>query len=290
MTEPRDPADDQTVTSWPAELTPPDPESSGGGLAPLAPPPPPPSGQGVPPPWLTAGSGMPPAGYSPYTNPASGWGPPPVTHSRSVPGAPGLAYAGTMVRIVAYLLDGLILSMIAFGVLVLYGLVAGVGGATGPAGQAGTLVTEVIFLAVQAAYFTFGWSGASRATPGMRALGLQIGHEGDGRRLTRGEGLRRWVAMGFWIEALGFTPDLAGLVTLVFFGWLLALVVSTAMHPIGQGLHDRFASTLIVVSEGRSNRGLLIGCLVLLALPILAIVALIFLGGQVSSVVKNVGT
>ena len=68
------------------------------------------------------------------------------------------------------------------------------------------------------------------------------------------------------------------------------LFISTVTSPTKQGLHDRFANSAVVRPTNAGN-GLVYTCLfILVGLPIialLAIIALYYLGGQVSSILSN---
>jgi uncharacterized RDD family membrane protein YckC len=158
------------------------------------------------------------------------------------------------------------------------------------AGFIGAVISTLIDLA----YFVLQWSSGARATLGMRLLGLQVGSAADGRTLDRGQALRRWFAMGSWLDVVSALPMVGGLVALGQFIWYVALLVTTASDPRRQGIHDRFAGTAVVKEAGRSNNGVVIGCIVIavllvVVLPIIAIVALISLGSQVSEILSTVG-
>ncbi len=71
----------------------------------------------------------------------------------------------------------------------------------------------------------------------------------------------------------------------------MILLVTTASHPQKMGLHDRFANTAMVRPANAGNAaGIVIGCLlIIIAVALLSIVALIFLGSQVSAILSEVG-
>jgi uncharacterized RDD family membrane protein YckC len=230
------------------------------------------------------GAGQAPAGWGPGSWAATA----PVTPSGGpgVPGAPGLEYAGVGTRFVAYLVDGILLVIVA-GIIV-----APITVALGRAG-AGSLLGSLLVLAIDALYFAGLWASEWRATLGMRLFRMQIGNAMDGRKLTYGQALKRWVAFGTWLPALIIEPRLAGLASLALFVWFIALLITTASSPTRQGLHDRFAETAIVRPVGAGGGGLVVGCIVIFALlalvAVLAIVALIIVGAEVSTILSNVG-
>ncbi len=89
-------------------------------------------------------------------------------------------------------------------------------------------------------------------------------------------------------------PGVSGLPSsgLLFVLWNIVLLITTATSPTKQGLHDRLANSAVVRPANAGN-GLAYGCLAivvaLLVIAIVAIVGLIFLGGQVSSILSEVG-
>ena len=255
-------------------------------------------------------------GYPPATAPGMAWAPPPTSGTGyGVPGAGGLEYAGAGARFVAWFLDVILISIVGGAISFAITMLLGGGdywssafggyvpgsmseftfddelyGRILVAGFIGAVIATLIDLA----YFVLQWSSGARATLGMRLLGLQVGNATDGRTLDRGQALKRWFAMGAWLDVVAAIPVLGALVSLGQFIWYLVLLVTTASDPRRQGLHDRFAGTAVVKEAGRSNNGVVVGCiviavLVVVVLPIISIVALIFLGGQVSEILSTVG-
>jgi len=89
-----------------------------------------------------------------------------------------------------------------------------------------------------------------RATPGMRLLGMQVGHETDGRTMTFQQAAYRFAIMwGPYLVSLLllFVIPAIGLLTyLVALGWGILLLITTAQSPTKQGLHDKYAQTMVV--------------------------------------------
>ncbi len=320
-----DPSLEETRTEWPTPepAAPSAPEPA----APHAPPAAPASGPaGVPPPvptsppsappssggWSGQGGGYPAGGYPPGgAPPAMGWAPPPGQGAGAGPVA-GFRFAGVGERVVAWLLDSIIIALVTLPISFILGAaIVGsvdwstlIGTGSGYAqfldegwiarSAAVSLLGAAIGALINAAYFTFQWSSGARATIGMRILGLQVGNAADGRTIGRGQAFRRWLALGEWIGVLASVPVIGGLASLGQLAWYLVLLGTTASNPQRRGLHDQFGETAIVVDAGRSNSGAIVGCLVLalllfVVLPFVAIVALIFLGGQVSEILSTVG-
>lgn len=107
--------------------------------------------------------------------------------------------------------------------------------------------------AIWAAYFIVLWV-SMRGTLGMKALGLQIGHEQDGRTITYQQAAYRYAVLFGPNVVLGLLGALVpGLGLLGFLGlvWLIYVVVTMAQSPTKQGIQDRIAHTM-VVKAGRS--------------------------------------
>ena len=268
-----------------------------------SPPGPPAPEPGSPPVWSPppAAPGYPP-GYAP---PGMTWAPPDPGYAAA---ASGLRFADVLPRFVAWFIDILILALVGAALSSVFSLVIlgsidwasllRTGGAGFDAAAAGRIAlvsfaAAVVATVVDFVYFTFQWSSGARATLGMRLLRLQIGNAADGRTLTLPEASRRWFAMGSWLDVLSSVPMVGLLASLLQLAWYIVLLVTTSSHPARQGLHDRFAGTA-VVQTGPAGNSLLVGCLVILGILglffVLAIVALIFLGTQVSEILDQVGT
>ena len=100
-----------------------------------------------------------------------------------------------------------------------------------------------------------------------------------------------FVLMGEIILLVGLVPGMSIFAGL-YFTWLIVLLATTAASSTKQGLHDRVANSAVVRPINAGN-GLVMACaviaIVLAALALFSIVALIFLGGQVSSILSGVG-
>jgi uncharacterized RDD family membrane protein YckC len=288
--------DDATRTDIPIGAPPPPAAPPPGAPQPPAAQPPSP----VPPPVPPA---VPP-GTTPWAPPTTGqagdaWGIPPAGGGGqyAVPGAPGLIYAGAIPRAAAYIVDGFLLAIIV-GIVSIPFAAASYAGATADgipnvaqyAGRSG--LSAVIGALIEGAYFVFLWMSSGRATLGMRLFNLQVGNFADGAKVRTDQAVKRWLAYGSWLSILAVAPPVAGLIGLVTFLWTLVLLFTTATSPTKQGLHDRIAGTAVVRPASAGN-GLAIACLlVALVIPFLllvSLIALVFLGSQVSDILSAVG-
>ena len=231
----------------------------------------------------------------PPPNAQTGWRPP--SAGPEVPGAPGLAFADTISRLVGYVIDAIIVGLIG-------GIIIGIlGVGTTTVAQAGTGLSSftslndaaltVSFVLVGLVYFMFFWTGGRRATIGQRIFSMQVGNAFDGRALTPAQAFRRWLGYGSVIGLLGLLPGLIGIAGIAELVWVIVLLVTTATSPTKQGLHDKFANTAVVRPAGQGSSGLAMACLIvvllLFALFLLPVIALILLGSQVSTILSAVG-
>ncbi len=219
-----------------------------------------------------------------------GWAAPPPAAPEV---APGLTFADTGTRVIAYIVDVVILAIVG----------AIIGAIVDPTNltaedfddlmAANSPVAAVLNVLVDAAYFIAFWTGGRRATIGQRLFDIQVGNAFDGRALSLEQAIRRWLAFGAWIGLLGVIPGVFGIAALIPLLWYIVLLVTTATSPTKQGLHDRFANTALVSPSGQGSSGLVKACLVIVAVLFLvavgSIVALILLGSQVSTILSEIG-
>ena len=183
----------------------------------------------------------------------------------AVPGPAGLTYAEVADRVLAFILDvialaivGLVLAIVvggAFGGLVGAGSVGGPIDAPPAELNVGAfVVVGIVATVISFAYFAYSWV-ALRSTPGMRLLGLRIGDQRDGRPIAWDQALIRWLIIGIAATFVTFAVYVPSLVGLALAGlglaWLLVLLVTMSRSPIKQGLHDRYARTILVRSPRR---------------------------------------
>lgn len=215
--------------------------------------------------------------------------PPPVPVAT---GNPGWVIASTGARFGAYLLD-LILSGVIIGAVLAFAVSLAPDLASG-----GVTVTMAYSIGVTGFYFLYFvgfWTSQAKATPGMRLFKLQVANAADGKRLAIGPAVVRWLALGYFFSLVGMFEPLAGVVGLIAIFWYIALLVTTANDRMHQGLHDRWAKSVIVRPEGAGSgagcwlAACLIVLLLLVLIPVVSIVALILLGDQASTILSSVG-
>lgn len=178
-----------------------------------------------------------------------------ITSSAPTPGPAGFFYADVPNRIFAYIIDAIIIAIVNLVIIAIIGAVLGSAVNTninsvnfGAVNYATVLVAGVIGIVVNAGYFIYTWT-RMRGTVGMKALGMQVGTETDGATLTTNQAVTRWLLLGgvFSIAQLFNPLPLLGLLlALLALVWVIILLVTTAQSPTKQGLHDRYAHTMVV--------------------------------------------
>jgi uncharacterized RDD family membrane protein YckC len=218
----------------------------------------------------------PPAGPPPGGPPAgSNWGAPPPPGQAPAPAgfqapsnfqpvvaeagpAPGVLYADLTTRIIAFIIDAILLGILAAFVIIALGAIF-----------LGTLLNGSFFIAlvlgillaianmaVSAAYFIWGWTNpAMRASLGQRVMGINTVSAADGATLTRPQAARRWAFLYGFValaSALQFAltgssvAGIASLIGLLSFGYSLYLLWTTSQSPKRQGFHDVQAGTVVI--------------------------------------------
>ena len=181
-----------------------------------------------------------------------------LTSTARAPGPAGLLYADVPNRVMALILDIILLSVIGFALAWLFGGLVSQPGAIDSAGGELDLVPFGVVLALQLAV-SFAYFGGSWTllgfTPGMRLLGLRIGEESEGGAVSWRQSLIRWLLLGVpaLLSSLAvYVPNAIGLI-LGALGvvWMLALLYTMAQSPTKQGLHDRSAHTILIRARRR---------------------------------------
>jgi uncharacterized RDD family membrane protein YckC len=207
--------------------------------------------------------------------------------------APGLTWADIPSRFVAYVIDTFIVAFTGGVIIGVLGVGSSVPGQLDSDPTGGGLLS-IVSTVVGAAYFILSWSGGRRATLGQRVFRIQVGNAFDGQPLSATQAFKRWIGLGSVLGLLAVIPSVSlyGVASLAELVWTVVLLISTSTSPTKQGLHDRFANSAVVRPIGAST-GLATTCLVivigLFVIALLSIIALIFLGGQVSAILSTVG-
>lgn len=162
--------------------------------------------------------------------PAGAWQTPPEE-----PGpAPGVQFAPHGERLVAYIIDALIVGLL---LLVAFALFAGtvlvrngVGGPSlpvGPLDGLGAVVLVLFIFIVGFGYFPFFWARGGQ-TPGMKLFRLYVVRDADGGPISAGQAILRLI--GYWIN---------GIVLYIGFIWVF-------IDARRRGWHDLIAGTVVI--------------------------------------------
>jgi len=150
--------------------------------------------------------------------------------------APGVEFAPHGARLVAYLIDSIVLTALAVALALVVGLVflGGASSADGgrsvriaPAAVVGTILLLIGILLLVLLYFPFFWARGGQ-TPGMRLFGLRVVRDRDGGRIGWGTALLR--ILGMYVASAVF-----------YLGFIWILVDKRR-----RGFHDLIAGTVVV--------------------------------------------
>ncbi len=206
-----------------------------------------------------------PAGGAPTPQDSGSWQTPPPP--AQMPGgfqvappaagpAPGVAYADLVTRIIAYIIDSILLSIVSFFIAAIVGVAILGALLTGGFILAiiGAAVLAVLVLGASAIYFVYTWT-TMRASPGQKILNLETVAAADGATLTRDQAIRRWAflfgpqalaSVGQFALAATSVSFLGPLLSLLAFIYTIYLLYTTSQSPKRQGYHDVQAGTVVV--------------------------------------------
>lgn len=175
--------------------------------------------------------------------------------------APGVAYADLGIRIGAFIIDAVILTI---GFWILFFIVGAIFVTSAfDLGLGIGLVLLVVlgagYLVGSAVYYVYTWT-TMRASPGQRMLGLETVNAGNGATLTQPQAIRRWaflygvqavvtvlqISAPWFVFSLGFFGALAPLLSLLGLAYAIYLLYTTSQSGKRQGFHDVQAGTVVV--------------------------------------------
>lgn len=183
----------------------------------------------------------------------TGWQTPASSSTFGVPLAPGpaagITYADLIPRIVAYIIDAVILSIGFVIVWTLLFVTLFIAGGLGGVWVA-AIVGSITYLAASAIYFVWTWTHW-RASPGQRILSMETVNAGDGATITQDKAIRRWLFLAgpgaissvVGYAGVGFLSTIVGLAVFVYYIYLL---YSASQDPRRQGFHDKQVDTVVV--------------------------------------------
>jgi uncharacterized RDD family membrane protein YckC len=212
--------------------------------------------------------------------PGSGWQVPAATPEIAGLRHEGYSISGVGARLVAWLIDLLLVGIIPglLGLILVdwQGIVRDAldqarqnanGDFSGAYGAYHIPVTldyvliTLVALGIQYLYFVGFWTSRWRSTPGMMGLQMRVVDATSGGTLSIVEATKRWIALGFPLGLLALVTALQSAAGVIQFGLLILLFFTTVTNARRQGLHDRWANSLVIRSATSGNGATVVGCL-----------------------------
>ena len=167
-------------------------------------------------------------------------------------GPAGVALADIPERVIAFVIDAIILGIIGYVVSILTLSVLGdnFGGIFGNFrihNIVSSLATVVIMLVVSGAYFIGMWSRMGGATVGMKVMKLSVRDATSGAVIGQQQAINRWLVIGapFALTFFYFWGTIGLIVSIALLVYEIYLLVTTAQSPTRQGFHDTYAKTVV---------------------------------------------
>jgi uncharacterized RDD family membrane protein YckC len=177
-----------------------------------------------------------------------------ITARGTMAGPAGLALADIPDRLIAFVIDAIILGIVGFIVSTIttsvlgdnYLGILGLQSFRTPS-LISTIVAVAIMAAVSAGYFVYMWTRMGGSTVGMRLMKVRVADATSGGPVSQSQAINRWLTIGLPLALYQFYGwSLIGwLIALVAFGFLVYLLVTTAQSPTRQGFHDTYAKTVV---------------------------------------------
>ena len=227
----------------------------------------------------------------------------------AAPGREGYVIGGMGARLVAFFIDSILVSIIPT-ILTLFvvdyqGMFRQVLDASTNPGTTPTsftfdvtpqlILVTLIGLAIQYLYFVGFWTSGAHATPGMRGLRMQVVDAATGGTLSLTAATKRFIALGFPLSLLILVPALQSAAGIAQFALQLFLFFTAITNDRRQGLHDKWANSLVIRSTTSGDGATLVGCLLLIVLVvgfgiILSATALVALGPELEEFMRDIQT
>ncbi len=234
---------------------------------------------------------VPPPGDAADSPPADGpvvpWSAPAALVAATAvgPAAEGVVIARVFPRLVAYFVDVLILGALGLAVSIPLGLYGRDRDQTLALGVAAVLVV------VDLVYFVGLWTSGLQATLGMRLLRLRVLNATTAGSLPVNDALLRWLGLTGAIGILGLVPGIDTYIVPLGAVWLLVLLITTGSDRLRQGLHDKWARS-VVVQPAPGGTGLAVAtCLVLILFfgVLLPIAGIALYGDRLRDILIEIG-
>jgi uncharacterized RDD family membrane protein YckC len=170
----------------------------------------------------------------------------------------GTTIADFVTRVVAYVIDAVIIGIVGYVVWVIVFAILPFG--------IDILVQAIAAVAISAGYFIYFWTNRKQ-TPGMMVMKLMIVEDGTGNALSQDKAIRRWLYLGLpyalttllsvgglgfgglglaGLGALAMLFSLASIAGLIAFVWQLYLAYTTYQDGRRQGVHDKAVNSVVI--------------------------------------------
>jgi len=147
---------------------------------------------------------------------ASGWQAP----EQEIGPAPGVVFAGPGARLVAYIVDVIIVTVVVV-------LLSILGVALAVTIPLLAVLPIVAIIVIPLVYFPYYWSSSGQ-TPGMKMMGIRVVRDRDGGPVTGGQAVLR--LLGYWVSGFVF-----------YLGYIWIFIDKRK-----RGWHDLIAGTVVV--------------------------------------------
>jgi uncharacterized RDD family membrane protein YckC len=211
---------------------------------------------------------------------AGGWQTPPAQ------GQTGYVVGGAGARFVAWLIDGLLSSVVPGAIFILVfdwtsffndyfdqfqfdasgRLIPNANYTVTLPITLDVVLAVLILVGVQFLYFVGFWTSRWQATPGMIGLKMRVVDANTGAPLTVVQAVKRWFAMGWWLTVLFLAPVLQNAVGLAQFAVNVFIFLSTVIDDRRRGYHDKFAGSQVIRSVTSGSGATIVGCLLYIVL------------------------
>jgi uncharacterized RDD family membrane protein YckC len=149
----------------------------------------------------------------------------------------------------------------------------------------------LVGVAIDGLYFVALWTSGWRATLGMRLIGIRVLQATDAGVLPLEAAAVRWLALTGIVQLLAILPVAGGVFGLIALVWVIVLLATTATDRLRQGLHDRWAGSVVVQPAPGGSGAAVIGCLVLIALAFfLPFIVVLLVSDDLRDILSRVGT
>ena len=210
----------------------------------------PPQGYPPSPPVYTPPPGypQPPQGYPGMRQ---GYPPMPPGYYPPVPAGPPIASFAR--RAGAFIIDVILIGIVAFVIAIAANL-PGIEQTTAPNGTTTYMMTnsgwsQVLVGGLSFIYSVVLWLTVM-GTLGQRMLGLRVCRTSGPQAITPEGAVIRWALLFGVTAVIGAAavaaPSVSGLLSLVQLIWIIVLIVTTYQSPMTQGIHDRYAGSIVV--------------------------------------------